>query len=72
MVILDIYLLPHTENDITIDQRDEAPVFYVGILYLCLNESFLERWIGREGSEPCPPRYPDFIPLNVYLYDYVK
>ncbi|XP_071055356.1 histone-lysine N-methyltransferase SETMAR-like [Onthophagus taurus] len=37
-----------------------------------LNNSFPERWIGRRGPIEWPPRSPDLIPLDFFLWGYLK
>ena len=37
-----------------------------------LNETFPNRWIGRDGPIPWPSRSPDITPLDFFLWGYVK
>ena len=37
-----------------------------------LNETFPDRWIGRDGPISWPPRLPDITPLNFFQWGYVK
>ena len=37
-----------------------------------LNVTFPNRWIGRGGPTPWPPRSPDITPLDLFLWRYVK
>jgi len=37
-----------------------------------LDATFPNRWIGRDGPTPCPPRSPDIIPLDLFLWRCVK
>ena len=37
-----------------------------------LNDKFPERWIGRDGPIPWPPRSFDITPLGFSLWGYVK
>jgi len=37
-----------------------------------LDATFPNRWIGRDGPTPWPPRSPGIIPLNLFLWGYVK
>ena len=37
-----------------------------------LDATFPNRWIGRDGPTPCPPRSPDITPLDLFLWGYVK
>jgi len=34
--------------------------------------TFPNRWNGRDGPTPWPPRSPDIIPLDFFLWRYVK
>ena len=37
-----------------------------------LNESFPNRWLGRGGPVPWPPRLPDLTPLDYYVWGHMK
>jgi len=37
-----------------------------------LDATFPNRWIGRDGPTPWPPRSPDITPLDFFLWVYVK
>jgi len=37
-----------------------------------LDAIFPNRWIGRDGPTPWPPRSPDITPLYFFLWRYVK
>ena len=37
-----------------------------------LDATFPNRWIGRDGPTPWPPRSPDITPLDFFLWGYVK
>jgi len=37
-----------------------------------LDATFPNRWIGRDGPIPWPPRSPDITPLDFFLLDYVQ
>jgi len=37
-----------------------------------LNATFPNRWLGRDDPTPWPPRSPDIIPLDFFLWEYVK
>jgi len=37
-----------------------------------LDATFPNRWIGRDGPTPWPPRSPDITPLDFFLWRYVK
>ena len=53
-------------------QQDGAPPYWG--LHVCelLNETFSNRWIGRDGPIPWTPRSPDITPLDFFLWGYVK
>ena len=53
-------------------QQDGAPPYWGLIVRDFLNETFPNRWIGRNGSAPWPPRSPDITPLDFFLWSYVK
>ena len=37
-----------------------------------LDATFPNRWIGRDGPIPWPPRSPDITPIDFFLWGYVK
>jgi len=37
-----------------------------------LDKIFPNRWVGRDGPTPWPPRSPDITPLDIFLWVYVK
>jgi len=37
-----------------------------------LDATFRNRWIGRDGPTPWPPRSPDITSLDFFLWRYVK
>jgi len=37
-----------------------------------LDATFPNRWTGRDGPTPWPPRTPDITPLDFFLWGYVK
>jgi len=37
-----------------------------------LDAKFPNRWIGRDGPTPWPPRSLDITPLDLFLWGYVK
>ena len=39
---------------------------------MVLDATFPNRWVGRDGLTPWPPRSPDIIPLDFFLWGYVK
>jgi hypothetical protein len=59
-------LQPHV-----IFQQDGAPPHWGLCVRDFLNEQFPDRWIGRDGLIPWPPRLPDITPLDSFLWGYV-
>ena len=37
-----------------------------------LDQTFPDRWMGRDGPMLWPPRSPDLTPLDFFLWGYVK
>jgi len=37
-----------------------------------LDETFLGRWVGKEGPTAWPPRSPDLTPLNFFAWGFIK
>lgn len=53
-------------------QQDGAPPHWGLRVREFLNRTFPDRWIGRDGPIPWPPRSPDITPLDFFLWGYVK
>lgn len=53
-------------------QQDGAPPHFTQSVKDFLNETFPERWIGRGGPMPWPPRSPDLTPLDFYMWGFIK
>ena len=53
-------------------QQDGPPPHWGLIVRDFLNETFPNRWIGRNGPTPWLPRSPDITPLDFFLWSYVK
>ena len=53
-------------------QQDGAPPHWGLHVRQFLNQTFPDRWIGRDGPIPWPPRSPDITPLDFFLWGYVK
>ena len=53
-------------------QLDGAPPHWGLQVCALLNDTFLERRIGRGGPAAWPPRSPDINPLDCFLWGYVK
>ncbi|GBN98564.1 hypothetical protein AVEN_115424-1 [Araneus ventricosus] len=54
------------------EKTDGAPPHYGNIVRDFLDTAFPQRWIGRGAVMTWPPRSPDIIPLDFYLWGYVK
>ena len=50
-------------------QLDGAPAHWGLNVRAFLNATFPERWIGRDGPTPWPPRSPDINPLDFFCGD---
>uniref|UniRef100_A0A8C5R2R6 Transposase n=1 Tax=Leptobrachium leishanense TaxID=445787 RepID=A0A8C5R2R6_9ANUR len=72
--LLTEYVAPqlHDLQPTIIFQQDAAPPHWGLHVRGFLNETFPERWIGRGGPIPWPPRSPDITPLHFFLWGYVK
>lgn len=54
------------------NQHDGAPSHYSSGVRNYLNSEYGDRWIGRGGPIPWPPRSPDLTPLDFYLWGEIK
>ena len=72
--MLKHYVVPQLEEFQlrVVFQQDGAPPHWGLIVRDFLNETFPNRWIGRNGPTPWPPRSPDITPLDFFLWGYVK
>lgn len=76
--MLEQYVFPQLEqieNENNVEllfQQDGAPPHFSLQVRGILNEKFPNRWIGRAGPIPWPPRSPDLTPLDFFLWGYVK
>ena len=61
-----------TPIDGIIFQQDGSPVHWARIVRQSLNQTFPERWIGRDGPTAWPARSPDITPLDFFFWGYVK
>lgn len=73
------YVLPDLLEDIPIIQRrriwfmhDGAPPHFSIVARQYLNQNYADRWIGRAGPQPWPPRSPDINPLDFFLWGHLK
>lgn len=65
------YPILNTINNV-IFQQDGAPPHWARVVRQSLNQTFPDRWIGRDGPTAWPPRSPDITPLDFFFWGYVK
>ncbi|GBL74033.1 hypothetical protein AVEN_230946-1 [Araneus ventricosus] len=53
-------------------QQDGAPPHWGSLVRDFLDETFPDRWIGRDGPTPWRPRSPDITPLDFFNWCYIK
>ena len=53
-------------------QHDGAPAHFAFAIRRHLDKRFGLQWIGRGGPIAWPPRSPDLIPLDYYLWGHMK
>lgn len=53
-------------------QHDGAPPHFSRAAREVLENAFPNRWIGRGGPVPWPPRSPDLTPLDFFLWGHMK
>lgn len=72
--MLQLFVIPQLSDlqPNVIFQQDGAPPHWGLCVRDFLNETFPDRWIGRDGPTPWPPRTPDITPLDFFLWGYVK
>ena len=72
--MLKHYVVPQLEEfqPWVVFQQDVAPPHWGLIVRDFFNETFPNRWIGRNGPTPWLPRSPDNTPLDFFLWGYVK
>ena len=71
-MILRLNDLFEKENEVYF-QQDWAPAHFHDNVRNFLDRTFNERWMGRKGSATeFPPRSPDLIPLDFYLWGTLK
>jgi hypothetical protein len=69
--MLKFHILSQIKTSGVISELDRAPCLYAEIIREGLNQLSPRRWNER-GSKLWPPRYPDLIPLDFNLWNYVK
>lgn len=52
--------------------HDGGPSHFNILFREYLNESYPDRWIGREDPTPWLPRSPDLNLLHYFLWDFLK
>lgn len=72
--MLRYYVFPRLRNypEDMIFQQDGAPPHYAVIVRQYLDQKLPNRWIGRAGPIPWPPRSPDLTPCDYFLWGYLK
>lgn len=53
-------------------QQDGAPAHWAVNVRHLLDRQYPDRWIGRDGPIPWPPRSPDLNPLDFFLWGHFK
>ena len=68
------YVSPQLEQyqPLVIFQQDGAPPHWGLAVRQLLNDTFPDRWIGRDGPILWPLRFPDITPSDFFLWGYVK
>ena len=71
--MLELYVAPQLEESQSciIFQQNGAPPHWVSNVHRFLDATFPNRWTGRDGLTPWPPRSPDITPLDFFM-GYVK
>ena len=72
--LLTEYVSPQLEQyqPLVIFQQDGAPPHWGLAVRQLLNDTFPEKWIGRDGPISWLPCSPDITPLDFFLWGYVK
>lgn len=52
--------------------HDGAPPHFSLVARQYLDENYADRWIGRAGPQPWPPRSPDLNPIDFFLWGHLK
>ena len=73
-LLQELYVAPQLEEfqPWIIFQQDGAPPHWGSYVRRFLDATFPNRWIGRDGPTPWPPRSPDITPLDFLLWGFVK
>lgn len=72
--VLRAYVVPQLEEyqPLVLFQQDGAPPHWGLVVREFLDQTFPNRWIGRDGPIAWPPRSPDITPLDFFMWGYVK
>jgi len=72
--MLELYVAPQLEEfqPWIIFQQDGAPSHWGSDVRWFLDATFPNRWIGRDGPTPRPPRSLDITPHDFFLWRYAK
>ena len=74
-LLQELYVAPQLEEfqPWIVFQQDDAPPHWGSHVRRFLDATFPNRWIGRDGPTPWPPRSPDITPpLDFLLWGRVK
>ena len=73
------FVLPELLEEIPAMERfrmwymhDGAPPHFSVVARQFLDENYHNRWIGRAGPHPWPPRSPEMNPLDYFLWGHIK
>jgi hypothetical protein len=66
--MMELYAVPQLEvfQPWVVLQEDGAPPHWGLLVRHFLYVTFPNRWIGRDGPTPWPPRSPDITPLDFF------
>jgi hypothetical protein len=72
--MLQLYSLPQLEDHQpnAVLQQDGAPPLSARVFRESLDMRFPGRWFRSDRPIPWPPRSPDIVPLDFFLWGYVK
>ena len=73
-LLQELYATPQLEEFqlSIIFQQNDAPPHWGSHVRRFLDATFPNRWIGRDGPTPWPPRSPDITPLDFYLWGMLR
>ncbi|GBM39058.1 hypothetical protein AVEN_119759-1 [Araneus ventricosus] len=72
--LLQLFIAPQLEEfqPWIMFQHDGALPHWGSLVHDFLEETFPDRWIGRNGPTPWPPCSPDIILLDFFFWRYIK